>query len=69
MRQGEILSFIWGQIDLKEGFIRLEPEHTKTREGSWVPLFLELVEMFRAKPRGVPGARVFTYQGRRGWRR
>jgi len=64
MRQGEILTLTWGQVDLKEGFIRLDPEHTKTGEGRWVPLNQELVEMFRALPRGLPGARVFTYQGR-----
>jgi integrase len=29
-----------------------------------VPLNHELVEMFRAMPRGLPGVPVFTYQGR-----
>jgi len=56
MRKGEILTLKWGQVDLKEGFIRLDPEHTKTGEGRWVPLNQELVEMFRALPRGLPGA-------------
>jgi integrase len=64
MRQGEILNLTWGQVDLKEGFIRLNPEHTKTNDGRFVPLTGELVEMFKAMPRGMPGMRVFTYQGK-----
>jgi integrase len=59
MRQGEILFLTWGQVDLKEGFIRLAPEHTKTNEGRFVPLNRELIEMFRAMPRGLSGVRVF----------
>jgi integrase len=64
MRQGEILSLTWGQVDLKEGFIRLRPEDTKTNEGRLVPLNLELMEMLQAMPRGLPGVRVFSYQGK-----
>lgn len=64
MRQGEILGLTWGQVDIKEGFIRLAPEDTKTNEGRLVPLNGELVEMFQEMPRGLPGVRVFTYQGR-----
>jgi integrase len=64
MRQGEILNLTWGQVDLKEGFIRLEPEHTKTNEGRLVPLTEELAEMFSAMPRGLPGVRVFPYKGK-----
>lgn len=48
MRQGEILNLTWGQVDLKEGFIRLRPEDTKTNEGRLVPLNHELVQMFKA---------------------
>jgi integrase len=64
VRQGEILNLTWGQADLKDGFIRLRPEDTKTNEGRLVPLNHELVEMFRAMPRGLPGVQVFTYKGR-----
>ena len=64
MRQGEVLGLTWGQVDLKEGFIRLRPEHTKTNEWRLVPLNRELVEMFKAMPRGLPGVRVFVYQGK-----
>jgi len=64
MRQGEILNLVWGQVNLKEGFIRLEPEHTKTNEGRLVPLNREMVEMFQAMTRGLPGVPVFTYCGR-----
>jgi integrase len=64
MRQGEVLGLTWKQVDLKEGFIRLRPEHTKTNEGRLVPLNRELVEMFRAMLRGLPGVAVFSYKGR-----
>ncbi len=64
MRQGEILNLTWGQVDLKEGFIRLRPEDTKTNEGRLVPLNRELMEMLQTMPRGLPGVRVFLYQGK-----
>jgi len=41
-------------VDLKEGFIRLKAEDTKTKESRLVPLNAELVEMFKAMPRGLP---------------
>jgi integrase len=64
MRQGEIINLTWDQVDLKEGLIRLHPEDTKTNEGRLVPLAEDLVEMFKAMPRGLPGVKVFTYQGK-----
>jgi integrase len=64
MRQGEILNLTWGQVDLKDGFIKLNPENTKTNEGRLVPLTEELVEMFRSMPRGLPEVKVFTFQGK-----
>jgi integrase len=60
MRQGEILGLTWGQVDLKEGFIRLQPRDTKTNEGRLVPFNGELREMFKALPRSLPTARVFN---------
>jgi integrase len=64
MRQGEILNLTWGQVDVKEGFIKLDPEDCKSNKGRLVSLTRELVEMFKAMPRGLPGVRVFTYRGR-----
>ena len=64
MRRGEILGLTWDQVDLREGFIYLKPEDTKTQEGRSVPLHDELIEMFRSMPRGLPGVPVFTYQGK-----
>jgi len=63
MRRGEILTLTWGQVDLKEGFLRLRAEDTKTNEGRLVPLNRELIEMFKAMPRGLPMTPVFTYKG------
>ena len=64
MRRGEILGLTWGQIDLKEGFIKLEAWDTKTEDPRLVPLNKELLEMFKAMPRGLPMTPVFTYKGR-----
>jgi integrase len=64
MRQGEILNLVWDRVDLKEGFIRLQPEDCKTKEGRDVYLNREMVEMLRAMPRGLPGVRVFAYKGK-----
>jgi integrase len=64
MRQGEILGLTWGQVDLKEGFIRLGPEDTKTNEGRLVPFNGELREMFKELPRNLPAARVFNRYGK-----
>ncbi|MGB9291816.1 MAG: hypothetical protein WCB64_00715, partial [Desulfobaccales bacterium] len=33
MRQGEILNLTWALVELKEGFIQLRPEDSKTIEG------------------------------------
>jgi integrase len=64
IRRGEILGLTWEQVDLREGFIRLEPEHCKNKEGRLVPLHPDLIEMFKAMPRGLPGVRVFTRLGK-----
>jgi integrase len=63
MRRGEILKLSWDKVDLKRGFIRLEPEDTKTNEGRIVPLHDELIKMFKAMPSGLPGIKVFTRNG------
>ncbi len=65
MRLGEIINLTWGQMDLKEGFIKLSPEDCKTNEGRFVPLNAELIEMFKGMPRGLPGAPVFLRNGQR----
>ncbi|MBM4294619.1 MAG: site-specific integrase [Deltaproteobacteria bacterium] len=64
MRQGEILFLTWDQVDLKEGFIHLRPEDTKTEAARDIPLSPELIEMFQSMPRGLPGVRVFPYKGK-----
>lgn len=64
MRRGEILGLTWDQVDLKEGIIRLCPEDTKTQQGREVPLCPELLEMFKAMPRGLPVVPVFTHRGK-----
>jgi integrase len=62
MRKGELLNLTWDQVDLREGFIHLKPEDTKTQEGRSIPLNDEMITMLQAMPRGLPGVPVFTYQ-------
>jgi integrase len=64
MRQGEIMGLTWGQIDLREGFIRLKPEDCKTNEARLIPLNGALIEMFKSMPRGLPLVKVFTFKGK-----
>ncbi len=64
MRQGEILNLTWGQVDTKKGFITLRPKIPRPTRGRLIPLTAELVEMFKAMPRGLPGVRVFQYKGK-----
>ena len=66
MRQGEILNLTWGQVDLKEGFIKLKSKGTKTNESRYVPLNTEMVKSLKAIRPGLPmpQIKVFTYAGR-----
>ena len=64
MRISEILKLTWGKVDLKAGFIRLKAEDTKTREPRSVPLSREIIEVFQAIPRGLPGVNVFMRSGK-----
>jgi len=47
MRKGEILNLTIPRVDLKEGFIRLRPEETKTSKGRSIPIHPELMEVLR----------------------
>jgi integrase len=42
MRRGEILSLRWEQLDLKRGFLRIDPGTTKNGDGRVVPLMGDL---------------------------
>jgi integrase len=66
MRQREIVCLSWSRVDLKEVFIRLRPEDTKTEAGRLVPLTKELVSMLQSMRQGLPmpHLRVFTCAGR-----
>ena len=64
MRQGEILNLTWGQVDLKEGFIHLGPEDTKTSDARAIPIHPELRATLEAMPRGFPDVKVFTFKGK-----
>ncbi len=63
------MGLTWGQIDLKERFIRLLADDTKTKEPRLIPIYRKLVELLKHMPAtlgGVPmpAVKVFTYAGR-----
>jgi integrase len=47
MRKGEILNLTTSRLDLKEGFIRLKAEDTKTGYGRAIPVHPELMEVIK----------------------
>ena len=63
MRRSEILKLKWDRVDLKNGFIRLRPEDTKTKDGRAIPMHPEIMEILKALPRDIHGW-VFTLDGK-----
>jgi integrase len=63
MRQGEILNLTWDRVDLKNGFVHLRPEDTKTNDGRSIPLHPEIIKMLYYMPRTING-RVFPLEGK-----
>jgi len=61
MRRGEIINLAFSRVDLKNGFIRLRPEDTKTEKGRSIPIDPELMEVLRdsMKVRPLNFDRVF----------
>lgn len=60
MRRTEIVMLTWDRIDLREGFIRLRAEDTKTHDGRSVPVAEPALEELRRLPRPLKGdGRVF----------
>ena len=53
MREGEIRSLRWDQVDLKAGTIPLKPSGTKTDEGRLIPLSQTLTSTLKTGTRYV----------------
>jgi integrase len=47
MRKSEIINLSLSRVDLKEGFLRLKPEDTKTGYGRLIPIHPELMEVLK----------------------
>src|SRR5260370_21206528 len=47
MRKGELLGLKWTQVDLAEGFVRLNAQETKTRQARTVPIAAEPLALLR----------------------
>ena len=66
MRKSEIVNLSPSRVDLKEGFIRLKPEDTKTTQGRVIPIHSELIEFLghSLKVRPLNFDRVFHRNGK-----
>ncbi len=64
MRKSEIVFLTWEELDLKQGFIRLSADRTKTKIARSIPLHPELKKMFSRIPRGLYTNRIFLKDGR-----
>lgn len=64
-RKSEILNLKWGQVNLREGIVRLEPGETKNSEGRTLYMEPELWEMMKAlhKNRRMDCLYVFNRHG------
>ena len=59
MRQKEIIQLEWNAVDLKEGFVRLRAEQTKTNEARMVRLSPQALQMLKEIPRTLQRRNVF----------
>lgn len=66
-RKSEILGLKWGQVDLREGTVRLEPGETKNNEGRTLYMEPELLEMMKAlhRQRRMDCLYVFNRRGKK----
>ena len=66
MRKSEIINMVPSRIDLKEGFIRLKPEDTKTVQGRSIPIHPELMGILGGAMEGKGPSldRVFYRDGK-----
>jgi integrase len=66
MRKSEVVNIATSRIDLKDGFIRLKKEDTKTGEARSIPIHLELMMVLKKvlKVRPLNCDRVFHRNGR-----
>jgi len=64
MRKSEILKLTWDRVDLKNGFVRLKADMTKTSCPRVTPLHPKVLKAFKQIPVGLHENRVFLYDGK-----
>ncbi len=64
MRRSEITLLTWPEVDLKNGFIRLSADRTKTKTARVIPMHPRVKEMLEALPRAIHTDRVFLREGK-----
>ena len=65
-RRGKIINLALSRVDLKNGFIRLRPEDTKTQYGRSIPIHPEVMEVLKKglKVRSLDMDKVFHRNGK-----
>lgn len=64
MRRSEILGLTWKEVDMRQGFIRLSADKTKTKADRSVPLHPRVESLLKAMPRALHTSRVFLRRGK-----
>jgi len=62
-RLQEVLTLLWGDVDLERGIVMFRRETTKSRKERQVPLTQELAATLRRLRPGAPDERIFDYNG------
>jgi integrase len=62
-RRSEAIQLTWPEVDLKNGFIRLSAERTKTDQSRAIPIHPAVAKTLMTVPRGLHTDRVFLLNG------
>lgn len=63
MRKGEILGLTWDRVDLKNAWIYLRPQDTKTKYGREIPISHDLLTILKDCPRGLHDKHIILREG------
>jgi integrase len=63
MRKSEVVELTWKEVDLQDGFIRLDGSRTKNKTGRSIPIHPRVMSLLSSLPRTPNIERVFLHEG------